>query len=174
MATNPTEGHASAIHKFQIDSGMTSEEVFDFAFKEYLIPILQNLSDGLELGDFLEALATAATKHGAQVGQAWAASIPRNDMATWTAWMDDMDNPFHDRLTFEVIERTDHVCEIKITECLWAKTFREAGAPEMGYAVCCAGDWGMCQAFNPEIKLTRTKTLMKGDECCNYRWEWKE
>ena len=169
MSTN-----AGDKHKFQADAGMTSEEVFDFAFKRYLIPILKNLGDELEVGSFLEALGRAATKEWARVGQAWAESVSSNDMATWTAWMDDPADPFHDRLTFEVIERTDRICEIEISECLWAKTFREAGAPEIGYAACCSGDWAMCQAFNPKMRLTRTKTLMQGDDCCNYRWVLEE
>ena len=88
--------------------------------------------------------------------------------------MDDPANPFNDRLIYEVIERSDRVCEIKITECLWAKTFREAGAAEIGYAVCCAGDWAMCQAFNPKLHLTRTQTLMQGAACCDYRWVLEE
>ena len=165
---------ASEVHKFDRNAGMTSQEVFDFAFKMYMIPVLQNLGGELGTGDYLGALATAATRHSVQVGQQWAESGPTNDMATWTAWFDDADNPFHDRLTFDVVERTDSVCEIKITECLWAKTFCEASAPDIGYAVSCSGDSAMCHAFNPKMRLERTKTLMQGDDYCDYRWVLEE
>jgi hypothetical protein len=160
----------SGLHKFDRDSGLSSQAVFDFAFKEKLIPILQNLEDEAGVSDYLEAVAAASTRYSIQLAQQWAASVPRNDMATWTAWIDDPANPFHDRLTFDVIERTDTVCEIRITECLWAKTFREAAAAAIGYAVCCSGDPAMCQAFNPRMQLIRNKTLMQGDDCCDYRW----
>ena len=163
-------GNASEIHKFDRNSGMTSRGVFHFAFKTYLIPILQNLRDELDASDFLGALVAAATESFAREGREFAESVSSNDMATWTAWMDDRHDLFNRYLVYDIIARTDRVCEIRITECLWAKTFREAGAEDIGHAVCCAGDWAMCQAFNPKMRLTRTKTLMQGDDYCNYRW----
>jgi hypothetical protein len=166
--------NTSEIHKFSKYSGMTRQGVFHFAFRMYLIPILQNLHDEFDASDFLEALVGAATRYFARKGHELAESVSSNDMATWTAWMDDPRDLFNCFLIYDIIERTDRVCEIRVTECLWAKTFREAGASDIGYAVCCAGDWAMCQAFNPKMHLTRTKTLMQGDDCCNYRWELED
>jgi hypothetical protein len=100
-----------------------------------------------------------------------AEGVESTDWATWTALMDDPDNQ---RITFEVVERTDRVWEIKVTECLMAKTFREAGAADIGYAVQCSGDPALCRGFNPKIRQLRTKTLMQGDDCCNHRWVWEE
>ena len=72
-------------------------------------------------------------------------------------------------MTREVIEETAEVREVKITECLWAKTMRELKPTDIGYAVICYGDYAWCQRFNPKIRLTRTKTLMQGDDCCDIR-----
>lgn len=33
-------------------------------------------------------------------------------------------------------------------------------------------DDGRVQDYNPKIKMVRVKTLMKGDVCCNHRYEW--
>lgn len=164
----------SEVHKFDKIPGMTSQGIFHFAFKTYLIPILQNLRDELDACDFSEALVAAAIKSWAREGRELAEDVSSNDMATWTAWMDDRYDLFNRFLVYDVIERTDRVCELRVTECLWAKTFREAGAADIGHAVCCAGDWANCRAFNPKLRLERTKTLMQGDDCCNYRWVLEE
>jgi len=59
-------------------------------------------------------------------------------------------------------------------ECLWAKTFREADAGDIGYAGCCYGDYGMTKSFNPKLKLERNKTLMQGHDCCHFKWSMNE
>ena len=60
--------------------------------------------------------------------------------------------------------------EARITECLWAKTFCEANAGDIGYACLCHAEAAALHAFNPRIKLTFTKTLMQGHDCCNPRY----
>jgi hypothetical protein len=167
-------GSPSDVHLFDKNPGMTSQGVFDFAFKTFLIPILQNLRDERDTSDFLGALVAAATKRWAREGREFAENVSSNDMATWTAWLDDPYYLFNRFLVYDIVERTDRVCEIRITECLWAKTFREAGAADIGHPVCCAGDSANCQAFNPKMRLERTKTLMQGDDCCDYRWVLEE
>jgi hypothetical protein len=47
---------------------------------------------------------------------------------------------------------------------LWAKTFREAGAADIGYALWCYGDYTIARS-NHE-KLEREKHLCKGDDYC--------
>ena len=79
---------------------------------------------------------------------------------------------FRFRLDLEVLELTDEVCQMKITNCLWAKTFREMNAGDIGYANTCHGDFSSATAFNPKLMMERTKTLMEGHDCCNHRYIW--
>jgi hypothetical protein len=76
-------------------------------------------------------------------------------------------------LTTEIVEDEEKAFEIKVTECLWAKTFREAQASDIGYATICYQDYAMSQGFSPKLKMIRTKTLMQGHEYCNHRWVWE-
>ena len=76
-------------------------------------------------------------------------------------------------LDFEYVELTDKVCEIKVNNCLWAKTFRSKDAGDFGYACCCHGDFSGAKAFNPQLRMERTKTLMQGHDCCNHRFIWE-
>lgn len=75
-------------------------------------------------------------------------------------------------LTMEIIEDTDIVFEIRVTECLSAESFLPHKAGDIGYADVCWGDYNWASDFNPNIKLIRDKTLMQGHDCCNHRYIW--
>lgn len=160
-------------HKFLKDSGMSFKEVYEFAYKRGFIPVMQNLADDLGKENFIEMLKKAGSKSAAQKGRNTAENLPRNDLTTWTA---DLRKPNHfwkHVLTFDIVEDTDKAFEMKITECLWAKIFREAKASDIGYAAICYPDYAMSQAFNPKIRTIRSKTLMQGHDYCNPRWVWE-
>ena len=71
-------------------------------------------------------------------------------------------------------EESDTVLQCKITECLWAKTFRDLDAAEVGKILACDPDFSMASAMNPKLKLVRDKTLMEGHDYCNHRYVWEE
>ena len=75
-------------------------------------------------------------------------------------------------LTMEIIEDTDTVFEIRVTDCLAAESFLPYKAGDIGYAAVCWGDYNWASDFNPKIKLIRDKTLMQGHDCCNHKYIW--
>jgi hypothetical protein len=75
-------------------------------------------------------------------------------------------------LTMEIIEDTDTIFEIKVTDCLAAESYLPYKAGDIGYAAVCWGDYNWASDFNPKIKLVRDKTLMQGHEYCNHRYIW--
>ena len=159
-------------HKFLEGSNMTFQEVFDFAFKK-LIPVLLGLAKELGEDHFLEVLKMVAFESALKAGQATARQLPCNDFAAFT---DSGSEPSHfgkHVLTREIVEDTPQAFELKVTECLWAKTFREVGAADIGYLLHCHTDYADCQGFNPKITLTLSKTLMQGNDCCNHRFVWE-
>lgn len=58
----------------------------------------------------------------------------------------------------------------KITRCMWFEILKEFGDPELGYAVACHYDFQAALYINKNFRLTRTKTLMQGDEMCDFCW----
>ena len=60
------------------------------------------------------------------------------------------------------------------TECLNAKVLRDMGAEDLGYIMLCNTDFASTTAFHPKLRLERTKTLMQGDDCCNFHCMWKK
>jgi len=75
-------------------------------------------------------------------------------------------------LNMEIIQDTDTVFEIKVTDCLAAESFLPHNAGDIGYAAVCWGDYIWASGFNPKIKLIRDKTLMEGHGYCNHKYIW--
>ena len=159
-------------HKFLEGSNMTFQEVFDFAFKR-LIPVLHGLARELGEDHFLDVLQKVAFESTLKSREATARKLPCNDFASFTGSGSEPSHFGKHVLTREIVEDTPQAFELKVTECLWAKTFREMGAAEIGYALLCHTDYADCQGFNPRITLIRSKTLMQGDDCCNHRFVWE-
>jgi len=76
-------------------------------------------------------------------------------------------------LEYRVLEDSAQRFAVKITKCKYADFYIEKGAPEIGYALHCALDFGEAEAFSPDITLKRTKTLMQGDSHCDHCYEIK-
>ncbi len=160
-------------HKFTADSQMSFAEVFDFTFKYYYIPILQGLREEVGEKDFIEMVKRASERSGRDSAKGFARGLPSNDFDSFKSWVREADRFWQHALTFEIVEDSDTALEVKITECLWAKTFREMEASDIGYAGICHGDFAYAEGYNPKLRMERTKTLMQGDDHCDHRWLWE-
>ena len=162
-------------NKILEDSGMTVEEVFKFAYQEGFIPLMQKLAEDVGREKLIELLKKASSSNAAQQMATMAQTMPKRDFAALKTFVKDFTNtvPYNLALVSEIVEDTDKVHEIKYIKCLWAKTFREANAADIGYATQCYPSEAMINAFNPKIKVTNPKNLMKGDDVCIERFVWK-
>jgi hypothetical protein len=160
-------------HKFLEDSGMSFQEVFEFAYRDHL-EVMLFLAKEIGKDKFLEMLKRDGDEWAKQEAQKELKTLPANDFATFRAEGRKKPNRFWEHvITSVIVEDTDRAIETKVTECLWAKTYREAKAADLGYILCCYPDFPSATAFNPKLKLIRTKTLMQGDDYCNHRWVWE-
>jgi len=157
-------------HKFKSPSGMTLEQVFRFTYQNSFIPTMNGLAEKYGRKEFIEKLKEAASEALSQPVKNYAKSLPKNDLAAFTVLFKRPNPVFKNALTFEIVEDTEKAFEIKMTECLWAKTFRNANAADIGFACICFPDYAVAQAFNPKMKMIRDKTLMQGHDCCNHRY----
>lgn len=157
-------------HKFLKDSEMSFQQVYEFAYSRGLIPVMQELSAELGKEELLEMLKKAASKAAAEQTKRQAKELPNNDLSAWTTPLKNPDHFWENVLSWSIVGETESTFEVRVTECIWAKTFRDAQAEEIGYACICHPDFAMAPAFNPKMKMTRDKTLMQGDEYCNHRW----
>ena len=78
--------------------------------------------------------------------------VKRSPDNSFQTYIKTFKNPRYDKtLTMEIVEDTAGAFELKITECIWAKTFLEAEAGEIGYASICFGDYAWAKGFNPRL-----------------------
>lgn len=160
-------------HKFLADSGMSYLEVYQFAYQGGYIPTMKKMAEKMGKEKFLELLKESAAEAAGDMMAGMAKNFPKRDLAAFSLSMKNPDPIFKNALTFEIIEDSANAFAVKITECLWAKTFREADAADIGYAAICHGDFAMAKAFNPKLRMLRTKTLMQGHDHCNHKWIWE-
>lgn len=165
---------STAKHKFLKESGMSFEEVFKFKYGPY-ISTMQRLANIIGKDEFIKMLKKASSEVAKQSVKNIIRNLPKNDFDTFINTM--VFTPlFKNTLSMEVVKKTDKVLELKITECLWAKTIRELKEPDaldIGYALVCYPELDTTEAFNPKLKVIRTKTLMQGHDCCNSIIMWK-
>lgn len=161
--------------QFLEDSGLTVEEVFQFTFRDNFIPLMQAMAEDMGKDNLIARLETAAaatiTNFMAEMGK----NMPTRDLATLKAFASELMKtfPYNKALVYEVTKDTDTEYEVRYSECLYAKTFIEAGAADIGYAALCSPSEAMIRAFNPKIKFANVKNPMKGDNVCIERYVWQ-
>jgi hypothetical protein len=75
-----------------------------------------------------------------------------------------------DALDYRVIEQSQDAFEFDVTGCRYAEFYKELGEPELGFLLVCGADFPMAEGFGPEVKLTRTQTIMQGAGHCDFRY----
>ena len=64
--------------------------------------------------------------------------------------------------------------KLHVKDCLFARSFKSMDAGDIGYLWNCNVDFQSAERFHPNLRLKRTKTLMQGDDCCDFTWYWEE
>jgi len=83
--------------------------------------------------------------------------------------------PFWDKcLEVEYLDESVDCFKYKVTKCIWAYTFSKLGASDFGFHTMCMGDYGIAKGLSPYVTLKRSKTLMQGDDFCDFVWYWGE
>lgn len=71
------------------------------------------------------------------------------------------------------ITRTENQVAIRCTRCPIADAYIAVGRVPEGLVFQCSEDSHMVAGFNPNIKFSRTMTLMDDDDCCDHTY-WIE
>jgi len=73
-----------------------------------------------------------------------------------------------DAMEMDFIEESDQKLEFKVTRCRYVDAYRENDMQELGVYLSCNRDIAFAPAFNSDFQLLRNKTLMAGDDCCDF------
>jgi hypothetical protein len=157
-------------HKWDIprDMSLSARQRMSMQYNQYF-GLLRSLQREMEEPELIQLLNRHSEAVGRRNGEQQARDFPDTEFATFV-------NQFRPprygtSLTHEVVEDTEKAFGLRVTECIWATTFREAGfGGEVGHAAVCNMDYQWPTAFNPNFKMERDKTLMQGHDCCNHRY----
>ncbi len=74
-------------------------------------------------------------------------------------------------LDYSVHTQSQDTYEIDVTRCQYAQFYQELDEPELGFLLVCSVDFPFADGFDPDVKLTRTQTIMQGASHCDFRYE---
>jgi len=75
-----------------------------------------------------------------------------------------------DALDHRVVEQSQDVYAIDVTGCRYAEFYHALGEPELGLLLVCSADFAVAEGLGPDVKLTRTQTIMEGASHCDFRY----
>jgi hypothetical protein len=147
---------------------LTWEQIFRFAYQKDLIPLMNSLAERVGREEFVRMIREAAD---AVVRRKTAGRPPAmRDLSTLSRNLKNPPPIIQHAIEAEILEDTEQAFEYRVSKCLWAKTFRDENAGDIGYAMVCYPDYPVARGLNPSLKLIRDKTLMQGDDCCVLRY----
>lgn len=70
-------------------------------------------------------------------------------------------------------EDSDTVLAFDVTRCDFADLYKELGFGDIGALISCDRDAAFLEGFDPELELLRKKTLMEGEDLCDFCYRKK-
>jgi hypothetical protein len=158
------------VHKFDQarDVKLSSRASTRMQYSQFF-RLVQNLRAQVGETELIRLLKLHSTAVGQSQGEQQATRFPDTEFKTFVAQFRPEGYP--NSLTMEIVEDTENAYEIRVTECVWASVFKEAGLDgEIGHAAVCNMDYTWPTAFNPKFRMERDRTLMQGHDHCNHRY----
>jgi len=169
-ATGPRPEAGPGKHKFDLPMRrpLTYREFMTVQYAYHFIPFLRILEKDIGHERVIEILQKFSLWEAETGAQETVQARGKNDLSIFK---EDY-NPQTPSLTTEVLEDSERVWRIKITECLWARVWSDANAADLGYAAVCAGDTPYAGFINPKIALELQGTIMEGKPHCILRYHY--
>jgi hypothetical protein len=73
-------------------------------------------------------------------------------------------------LSTKVLRLDEDHFDYDVTHCAYAEMYKELGLGELGFVLSCGRDAAFIEGYAPHLVLTREKTIMTGDEKCEFRY----
>ena len=75
-----------------------------------------------------------------------------------------------DALEIKMVKETEKELFFDVSYCGYAEIYEKLGVKKLGCTLSCIRDFYFLEGFNPRITLKRTKTIMEGDDYCDFRY----
>ena len=137
-----------------------------------IVPFIRAVAKKIGLDAACAILCEVNRKEAFDRGRSLAQTLGRNDIdalveevQTWGrggGW------------EMRVLERTPRTYFFDVTRCPYAERYEALRVRQFGGCLSCCRDEPFARGFNSRLRLERTKTLMEGAECCDFRYHLQE
>lgn len=161
------------LYIFKMKEEAKANEISHIKKREIQAPIVSAIIHGFmdEFGKekTLEVLSNSIRNDAIKSGRALAERFNGNsmfDLATMIreVWCED------GAMELKVLKETEEEFHFDVSKCLYAEVYQKLGISELGKCLSCDRDFPFNEGFNPEIRLERSKTIMEGNEVCDFRY----
>ncbi len=132
-------------------------------------PVIRAYQDEIGREQAADVARRTITGIAREQGAAMAAKLGTNSLRAFASskepWLR------NGALEIDVIEENDDAYAFNVTRCRYAEMYEELGFRDLGEAFSCTRDFEFSRGFNPDVKLTRTQTIMQGASHCDFRYE---
>jgi hypothetical protein len=156
-------------HKFEEERALTHRQLAQRVYRP-MVAILEQMEKDIGKEELLKLLKRASHAGAVQMGKKLSRRVP--SLQAFARPFKDENSELSKMLVREIVEDSEKVFEVRVTECLVHFAFKEVNALDLGYACICHADFGLPIGIRPKFKLIRSKTLMQGHDCCNHRYVW--
>jgi fumarate reductase iron-sulfur subunit len=130
-------------------------------------PLIKAFIEEIGQEKALAVVRSVIGKLARQSGMDLAKALRGNTMADLarglTAWAKG------DAYEMDAIALSETAYIYNVTRCRYAEMYKEIGLADLGVILSCGRDFELISGFNPKMTLTRTKTIMEGCDCCDFR-----
>ena len=136
-------------------------------------PIYDEMVAELGVEKAQQILGKAVIKDAIEQGQAYAES--QSEPTSLASFYDLMSQwKVGGALEIELVEKEEEKLAFNVTRCKYSEMYRAMGLGDIGDLLSCNRDGSFCTGYNPNIKLERSQTIMKGASHCDFRFRWEE
>lgn len=139
---------------------------------QVLVPLVKALQAELGEEQANAIVRKALGERYRQYGEAWWRAQGEHNLGEKMAAAFEM-FAAGDALEYEVVHQTPDKFEANVTECRYAKFYKEIGAPELGFLLTCSADIDLAKGYGAGVQFNRTQTIMQGAKYCDFRYKLK-
>ena len=130
-----------------------------------LIPFLQDLFEVFGKAKTLGFIIQVAKKQGEELSKEYGNTVDAF-LETLSFWTKDK------ALEIDILEKSDSKLSFNVTRCKYAEMYNDMGINDLGAVLSCNRDASLIEGFNSKAKLERKETIMNGDKCCTFRYNF--
>ncbi len=140
---------------------------------QVLVPVLQAFRAELGEERANQIVSEALREWSGRLFQDIGGQLPGSPRQKWDAINAALVKQVGSDVDFEVLKEAPDAWEFNVTSCRYADFFRQLGEPELGALLTCEMDVDIEAVGGPGVRMTRTQTIMKGANYCDFRFRMK-